>query len=1407
MKLQHLAIIFVIIILPISLIVGEYIQMQINSISLQTMYSSKLQTATYDSMKAFRLNTVNNKYSGVSDSKVRDIEAAISTYFSSLGKEILVLGQAREDIEQFTPALLYTLYDGYYIYSKYYNETDKEYQYGLKPYIYYTCRYKKGSNLGNDIDITVNYTLDNYITVYGTIGENYITKSGNIINPTMVTDIVWQNGKLHSLKYGGITIEKEILSEQIIYLGSNNAEYKDTYEYIVHNNNKVYYEGQIDGINRYFTINSNFKKQYINDKELLEELKSNTSGGHLYSDSALNYYYEAYLFSKWANQYLGDITQEHAVDEKGNKITDFTSNTGNEPIFAYKGNLDITDSCFDLNRISVIRRSIKTNLMTAIANYNNLSQSGYEYVLPVFNEEDWYKLTSDISVTSFLQGIPIGTKYFNDYCIITNNKNKEVVTLESLYAITEDNQGKREVHLTNCKHILNNNLNVVKVYKNTNFERQSVVISEGNERYYYPHYETKCYNCLVNVAETYDIDYLSGTVKEYDKKTEEYVGKIVNSYALNDLRKEVLQAFGRECYDLYKVNEYFKGYDETISTDSITMEETANYTTSVKWDENVHRATLTITKNGAVSDTLKLQYLINPTNLQMADNSAWIDYETNKAGLIKTLWVTDQVYVRLFDGAYDGDYTVVNIKDNIPPEYGKIEVIEGTLGKNGYYTSSNIKVKITQGIDKESGVQKLTYLVRPTNKYSDINIGETIIPNESIITITNEGKFEIVATTYDYSLPVSMSTPTIPFQIKKDSIAPNVPTIEVIGQTGNNNYFNNNLSIIFKYGSDVGTYQSGINALHYEIVTKDGTQRGTAINGQQISVNAEGGIVVRAYMEDKAGNVSPVVMKEINRDGTPPRVISGLSASNITTKSFRLNISVKDEVSGIDRIEWYYKKSNEDNSKYKRVVTSCLGEKTAITRYADITNLVSGVYNTYAVVYDKAGNKYQTGILNVTTNNVEKAEGAVASPTGWTNGNVTVTLPTKVGYTTEYQIGTLNGTWTRYVGTIIIDKNATVYYRYNDGINAGNYASINIANIDKLVPGATTVKYNSGANSHSWKNNYNIQLSATDANTTTNYGKSGIKYYEVDWNADGVVDTTTGSNFIPWNGYSSCNTRFRAVDNAGNIGPWTGNQHIHMDTSAPGNVTVTYLGGANSCSWKNNYKIQLSTTDNIAVAYYEIDTDGNGTADRTTIDGSFIPEHGYNSHNTRFRAVDSAGNKSAWTGEHHIHMDTVKPTKPTLTATPGKGQFTLSTYITDTLSGAGKVIWYYKPSTASTYSTKISSASGETTKKNMSVTITNATEGSYNAYAEVYDRAGNKETTSIITITMHTHTAACYHSHNDDCYEWKNGGHCYCPSHNGSWEGAGHCNWAVSAGYHVSWTPVKGNLKCTISTVEPICGK
>lgn len=550
MKLQHLAIIFVMIMLPISMVITVYIQSQIDTISLQTTYSSKLQTATYDAIKAFQLNTLNNKYSTVSDSKIRDIEASISTFYNSLGTELGASGYDVETLEQFIPAIVYTMYDGYYIYGKYFNDTINDYQYGLKPYIYYSCRYIRG----NSNDFVINYTLDNSITVYGTVNGEYVTKSGMLINPDLV-DIRNERLVIYDRE---VNIEPEILKEQLIILDDYGTPSNVTqYEYVVHNNQKVYY----DGNDQYFWYNNN-KKQYITDPETLEFVKKWTYDGHLHSNSAIEYYSKAKEFSNWVKTNLGNITQKDAREIDGiTIINDFAIDTGDEKIFnlSDKNNPLIEASTFNQNRISVIRKTIQTTLNTAIANYS--SNANYEFAMPVFTEEDWDKLVNNISVASFMQGLPIGTKYFNNYFIITNNKNKEIVSKESIYIITDDNNNgldetTDEVHIASSKDIIDNKKNVLAGYKNIDFEMQTVVITEGNERYYYPHANNKCYECMVNINETYSIDdIIEGKLKVYDNNTNTYVE--TNKKDISTLRKVYLTALARERYDLYRTNGYF----------------------------------------------------------------------------------------------------------------------------------------------------------------------------------------------------------------------------------------------------------------------------------------------------------------------------------------------------------------------------------------------------------------------------------------------------------------------------------------------------------------------------------------------------------------------------------------------------------------------------------------------------------------------------------------------------------------------------------------------------------------------------------------------------------------------------------------------------------------------------------
>ena len=135
------------------------------------------------------------------------------------------------------------MYDGYYIYSPYSNvatttdngvvvdQTETEnIQYGLKPYIYYSCRYKRASD-----DFVITYSLDNYITIKGIIGGKYINDAGYIIsNIEPFGDGMY--------KYNGIVMEAETALEE--YIGNTKYQYikiKGTKYYLDETKNRIFY--------------------------------------------------------------------------------------------------------------------------------------------------------------------------------------------------------------------------------------------------------------------------------------------------------------------------------------------------------------------------------------------------------------------------------------------------------------------------------------------------------------------------------------------------------------------------------------------------------------------------------------------------------------------------------------------------------------------------------------------------------------------------------------------------------------------------------------------------------------------------------------------------------------------------------------------------------------------------------------------------------------------------------------------------------------------------------------------------------------------------------------------------------------------------------------------------------------
>lgn len=115
MKLQGFTIIFALIAIPLILVLAYYIQLQVDTITLQNEYDSKLLDATYDAMSSFEINTANEDLSSVSDSLRTIIEASNNVFFNTLATNLGMSNASKSNIEPYIPAMLYTLYDGYYI--------------------------------------------------------------------------------------------------------------------------------------------------------------------------------------------------------------------------------------------------------------------------------------------------------------------------------------------------------------------------------------------------------------------------------------------------------------------------------------------------------------------------------------------------------------------------------------------------------------------------------------------------------------------------------------------------------------------------------------------------------------------------------------------------------------------------------------------------------------------------------------------------------------------------------------------------------------------------------------------------------------------------------------------------------------------------------------------------------------------------------------------------------------------------------------------------------------------------------------------------------------------------------------------------------------------------------------------
>lgn len=565
MKLQNFIIIFIIIILPIILIFSLYLNLETKTITIQTDYDEKLIEATKEAVEAFEINTVewNGKYSSLANLKRQDLMSSINVFTTSLSNKLGIGGGSKENILSYIPAIIYIMYDGYYIYSPTYvpetitnengvqlfyyedsgsegaqitasatqniggtivdgepmyvrksgttktgtyngnritftteiNNAKKTYKHVLKTFVPYTKTYYDDN--GNEY--IINYTLDNYIRIYGEVQS----KEGYILNSS--DEIIVPENSISGIKFNGEEIVPENLKENI-YVRDNvleDAELK-TYQYIYNSNNdKRYYDATAD---KFFMLSEKNVKVYLPESQIGGTLAEYKKLLICPNDTSYNWdYLELYQLLNGNDRtwYYKDRDDHYIKYElyQPNVNRGLDCSAINYYLETCSFNHWLNQNDIDVNNILDIKKetiiqNINNNLNLSISNYN--ANSRMDYKILQLSDEDWEQALSNISMITFFQGIKTGLKTYNNYAIVTSTENNEYVSEDSLYYIGGNDDGYYHRYCCN-----QGTPSTHQAYKNTDFKVQSY--KEYDQiKYYYKHDGTsgeeiyECFDCIVN---------------------------------------------------------------------------------------------------------------------------------------------------------------------------------------------------------------------------------------------------------------------------------------------------------------------------------------------------------------------------------------------------------------------------------------------------------------------------------------------------------------------------------------------------------------------------------------------------------------------------------------------------------------------------------------------------------------------------------------------------------------------------------------------------------------------------------------------------------------------------------------------------------------------------------------------
>ena len=395
---------------------------------------------------------------------------------------------------------------------------------------------------------------------------------GNPVNESgyLLTGVDKDNSNNYT--YRGVEILKEESIENLKqYVYEAGATPSSGEEKIILVNNNL-----AGSINKYFCRKLNGVKYYIKENNGVfavindtiykqsdiseDNIKNNTN--------AIKYYEQAYNIKKFIsnNSTLQNLKVEDAVDSLGNKYTTETYyNYGKifDELFDTTGTyIEDANSNFNAHKLQVIKNSIESNLIVAIANYNGVSTSDVNFQMPKLQDYEWEQITQNISMITFLQGLNIGGKVYNGHSIVTNNINEDYVSENSIYIVAD--QKNTYYKITDKDLLEKTDLGNLTGILNSDFERRTAtasnVVNEESKLtktiYYYPKIEEASYNSIINTNGTGSENSISEYVKTLAKEN-----KASQKYKLAQI---YYTALGRERYGMYRVTNQLEKVQEDL---------------------------------------------------------------------------------------------------------------------------------------------------------------------------------------------------------------------------------------------------------------------------------------------------------------------------------------------------------------------------------------------------------------------------------------------------------------------------------------------------------------------------------------------------------------------------------------------------------------------------------------------------------------------------------------------------------------------------------------------------------------------------------------------------------------------------------------------------------------------------